>query len=415
MKKLVFAAFTAFAVVAAPAAHAQPAADGDVDYLDVPRANETSEGNGGVVPSFSNDPEVLRPVLDAARERGVEPARYAGLLHQYWLTEATRAAGLDLANWDPTRGLAANEQNLAKVFTYYEKLQRENPDFLWTGQGGMAGPSFAAGIMDIDLGRVVLGVHEIRDVVAEIVQRVNDVAAPATANLPSDVQAVLDVGGSITAEDIAEFQVRVIAMNKHIFTDLIPQHQAYLGGGMAAIDEYHAAGLIDDAAYSAWQDIATGEPDKIVDGNAQLLYREQNQAIADQWDAASSMRQPVGRALTYVSTIAADPAIPGLVPPREASPLTLVASDLGGAEVDGPQWHLQTPLPAFNWADRDGRWAYITEHMLPTYRALKEQHPDQWMAALSKPMDQQILEQRALVRLPQMLRSMASVTQAQFY
>ncbi|MFD4368039.1 Tat pathway signal protein [Rhodococcus sp. NPDC058521] len=385
------------------------------DYLDAPLSNVMAEGNGGVNPGFSTDPAFLNDLLNQARAQGVTPMRYKALLQQYWLAVASAKAGLDLDNWDPGRGLAANEQNLAKTFAYYQTLQREHPDFLWTGQGGMAGPSFAAGIMDVDLGRAVLGVREMRDVIVEIVGRLNEAAAPATAHLPEDVKAVLDVGSVITEQDIANFQVRVIGMSKHIYMDLIPQHEAFLGGGMEAIDEYNAAGLLDARAYRAWTDLATGEPDKVFEGNKDLLYREQYQAIGAQWDSARGYNHPVGRALTYLSTVAADPAIPGVIPPREASPLTLTAGSVTGEATADPQWHFQTPLPDFNWSVRDARWAYITEQMLPKYRHLKDHQPDVWMAALNTPMNEQIFEQRAFVRLPQMLRSMAATTQIQYY
>ncbi|MFD4291763.1 Tat pathway signal protein [Rhodococcus sp. NPDC058505] len=386
----------------------------DLAYLDVPLSNADAEGNGGVAPDLPTDPAVLGAALDRARAAGVDPTRYAALLQQFWLTTATVKAGLDLTNWDPNRGLAANEQNLANTFRYYERLQLENADFLWTGQGGMAGPSFAAGIMDVDLGRVVLGVRGVTDAVAAIVRPLDDAAAPAKATLPEDLQALFEVGRTITADDIAHFQVQVIAMSKHIFMDLIPQHEAYLAAGMTAIDEYRDAGLIDENAYGAWRDIATGDPDLVVEGNKRLLYREQYQSIGDQWDRARAYRGPVGRALTYLSTVAADPAIPGVVPPREAAPLTLTAGDVTGRPVTGPQWRLQTPLPAFNWSERDARWAYITEQMLPKYRALKEDRPQLWRDTLSAPMEQQILQQRALMRLPQMLTSMARTTQVHY-
>ena len=81
----------------------------------------------------------------------------------------------------------------------------------------------------------------------------------------------------------------------------------------------------------------------------------------------------------------------------------------------GPQWRLQTPLPAFNWSDRDARWEYITTHMLPKYRSLAQDRPAELAVALSKPMDQQFLEQRALNRLVPILRSAARTTQVQYY
>lgn len=409
MRRLLVTVLAAVTVTLGVTGTAFAAPDLDA-VLDVPRSNLDSERAGGVAPDLPTEPDVLRPLLDGARAANVEPERYAALLHQYWLAVAARNAGIDLSRWDPGLGLAANEQNLKNTFAYYQKLQREHPEFLWTGQGGLAGPSFGAGIMDVDLARVVLGVREVRDALAGVTRTLDDAAAPASARLPEDLQAVLAVGHTITPEDIADFQARVIAMSKHIFTDLLPQHEAYLAGGLDAIDEFRRAGIIDDRATRAWHDLASGDPERVVRGNTELLYREQYQSIADQWDATREAGGPVGRALTYLSTFAADPAIPGVVPPREASPLTLTAADA----TDGAQWRLQTPLPAFNWSDRDARWDYITTRMLPAYRALSEDRPAELAAALSKPIDQQFLEQRALLRLVPLLQSMARTVQVQY-
>lgn len=380
------------------------------EVLDLPAVNASAEGNGGYHPALPTDPGLLGALLDRARADRLPPARYATLLAQYWLSVGSEKAGLEPNNWDPTLGVEANQGNLARTFSYYQRLQRENPDFLWTGQGGLAGPSFAAGTMDVTIGRQVLEVREVRAIVADLAGRLEAAAAPAVVALPEDVASLLQVGNRITDRDIADFEVRVVAMSKHIYQDLIPQHEAYLAGGLAAIDEYRAAGLIDDTTREAWRLVDTGDPDAVVAGNAMLLHREQFDVIGDQWDAARAAGGPVGRALTYLATVAADPAIPGIVPPREYAPLTLGTADLGGAEPPPPRWRMVTPLPAFNWSVREERWRYIEEVMLPTYRSLKDTRPDVWRAALERPMDEQFLRQRAAVRLPDMLASMARVT-----
>lgn len=380
------------------------------EVLDLPAVNASAESNGGYHPALPTDPELLGALVDRARAERIAPARYATLLAQFWLSVGSRKAGLEPNNWDPALGVEPNQANLARTFSYYQRLQKENPDFLWTGQGGLAGPTFAAGTMDVTIGRRVLEVREVRAIVADLAGRLEAAAAPAVVALPEDVASLLRVGHRITAEDIADFETRVVAMSKHIYQDLIPQHEAYLAGGMAAIDEYRAAGLIDDGTREAWRLVDSGEPDAVVAGNAALLHREQFDVIGDQWDAARAAGGPVGRALTYLATVAADPAIPGLVPPREWAPLTLGTADLGGAEPPPPRWRMVTPLPAFNWSVREERWRYIEEVMLPTYRTLKDTRPAEWRAALDRPMDEQFLRQRAAVRLPDMLASMARVT-----
>lgn len=405
----------AFAVPAADSPAPAAASADHARYLDLPLSGADGESNGGYNRSLPTDPDVLLPFLESARASGVSPTRYRALLLQYWLAVGARNAGIDLDDWDPSRGLAANEKNLENTFRHYTRLQLANDDFLWTGQGGLAGPSFAAGIMDVDIARVVMDVREARDIVAAMTGVVGDAAGPAFERLPADVRALLEVGPVITGADIAWFQQRVIAMSKHIFMDLIPMHEAYLAGGATAIAEFDAVGFLDDNARTAWAEIATGDADLVAAGNAKLLHREQHQSIGDQWDAVSGYKGAVGRSLTYLSTVAADPAIPGVRPPREISPLVIALDDAGARTAPGagdaaPGCRLQTPLPAFNWADRDARWEYIEGEMLPKYRWLKENDPARWRAALSAPMEWQIISQRAVLRLPQLLGSVASTT-----
>src|SRR5690606_20764683 len=71
-------------------------------YLDLPLVNrKADQGPGGVNPALPYDAGRLRALLDEARGQGIAPRRYAALLYQYWLVEATNSAGIDLASWNP--------------------------------------------------------------------------------------------------------------------------------------------------------------------------------------------------------------------------------------------------------------------------------------------------------------------------
>lgn len=59
----------------------------------------------------------------------------------------------------------------------------------------------------------------------------------------------------------------------------------------------------------------------------------------------------MGRVLTYLSTVAGKPAVPGVRAPGVFAPATV------RAEVGGRMLAPRTPLPDFNWADRGTRWA----------------------------------------------------------
>src|SRR5690348_16521019 len=90
-------------VVGVGALGAAPAvAASDLDrYLDLPLVNrDAARSPGGVNPELPYDHAELGRLLDEARAEGVAPARYAALLYQYWLVDATEKAGIDLRRWD---------------------------------------------------------------------------------------------------------------------------------------------------------------------------------------------------------------------------------------------------------------------------------------------------------------------------
>ena len=121
-------------------------------YLDLPLTNrDASRGPGGVHSALPTDPAELRTLLDQARGQAVAPSRYAALLFQYWLVEATDTAGIDLAAWDPRAGVAVNRDNLIRSYRLYEDLQLERRELQWAGMGGMVGADFGGGLIDFEL------------------------------------------------------------------------------------------------------------------------------------------------------------------------------------------------------------------------------------------------------------------------
>ena len=369
-------------------------------YLDLAAVNADAEAAGGLHPTLPSDSAKLRVLLDEARSAGVDPRRYQVLLKQYWLAVGTESAGIDLASWTPFDGVHANLGNLTDTFAFYERLQLEHSELQWAGMGGMVGPAFAAGLLDVDFGRVVLNIRAISDAMAVVWRELDRVGTPIAQSIaaPEDLQALLQVGHEIRPEDVMWFQGKVIAMSKHIFSDLIPMHMAWIHNGADGISELDRAGLLDENARIAWRNIASGNPEAVFDGNVRLLRREQYQSVGDQWDEAKNYRGSVGRALTYLTTFAASPSMPGVIPPRESDSLEF---QVGAARI-------ATPLPDFNWADRDGRWIYITNQLLPVYRDLMNDQPVLWRETLSAPVSQRIAGQGMIAQLPELLRSMLS-------
>ncbi|MDI9916222.1 hypothetical protein [Rhodococcus sp. IEGM 1379] len=72
---------------------------------------------------------------------------------------------------------------------------------------------------------------------------------------------------------------------------------------------------------------------------------------------------------------------------------------------------MKTPLPDFNWAEREERWTYITTQLPTMYNDLMNNQPALWRTTLSTPVSRRITEQGMLVRLPEMLRSMLSTVE----
>ncbi|MFE5285224.1 hypothetical protein ACFRAQ_09675 [Nocardia sp. NPDC056611] len=381
-------------LVTAPAVHAET---GYAEYLDLPSVNGDGAAGGGLNPALPLDPDTLRGALDAARAAGVQPRRYATLLHQYWLVVATRNAEIDLAGWDPGRGVAANTATFAQVYVNYLRLNNSHPEYWWTGLAGLAGGSFASGFFDMgDVSAIVSvpGIHQLGDAVADLLR---GTPGPLLDVLPSDIRALGTEGERLTADDLAWYQTRLMIMQKHIFIDQVPMHEAYAAAGAAGVEEMYQAGVLDENAITAWRELAGGTPEGLADAALRMTDREQNQIIADQWDVTSHGRGAMGRVLTYVSTIAGKAAVPGVRAPGVFAPTTLTSGTMS----------LRAPLPDFNWADRDTRWNYITNDLLPRYLELCA-NPAVARPVLAEPFSAKLVQGRLVQRLPDLLADMTS-------
>ncbi|MFI6866855.1 hypothetical protein [Nocardia sp. NPDC050406] len=383
---------------ALPAAHAESAY---AAYLDLPSVNGDGVGGGGLHPALPLDPEPLRAALDQARAAGIAPHRYATLLHQYWLAVATRNADIDLAGWDPQRGVAANSRTFTQVYVNYLRLNNQHPDFYWVGLAGLAGGSFASGFFDMgDVSAIVSvpGVHQLGSAVADLLRGTPPELLDA---LPSDIRTLGAEGARLTAEDLVWYQTRLLIMQKHIFLDQVPMHEAYAAEGLAGVEEMYQAGVLDENAILAWRGLDSGTPEGLADATVRMTDREQNQIIADQWDVTSGGRGAMGRVMTYVSTIAGKAAVPGVRAPGVFAPTTLTVA-AGGRTLS-----LRTPLPDFNWADRATRWHYITHDLLPSYLAMVA-NPAVARPVLAEPFSDKLVHGRLVMRLPDLLADVSS-------
>ncbi|WP_054246242.1 hypothetical protein [Rhodococcus opacus] len=370
--------------------------------IDITPANAAAESIGGLDRRLPTDSAVLGAALTAARSDGVAPTRYSALLQQYWLARGSEASGIDLAAWDPNAGLIANAAVVDRVYENYGRYQLQRTELYWSGMAGLAGGSFAAGFWDLDLGRTVLGVDAVHTLGNAVASTVRGLPGEAMTLLPADPRTLAAVGPAMTADDLDWYQKRLLMMQKHIYFDMVPMHEAYVTEGRAAVEEMAAAGLLDENAEIAWNGIFAGTPSGYADALFRMASREQNQIIADQWDVTAAARDGVGRALTYATTLAAQPSVPGSRAPGKVAPMSV------NGDVNGSAYHFRTPLPGFNWADREPRWQYIVSDIASSYQRLAEGRPGELRALLAIPFRDFVESQRVLRRVPDLARDLST-------
>ncbi|NMM90774.1 hypothetical protein B2J88_41705 [Rhodococcus sp. SRB_17] len=387
------------ATTAITQAHAVPTGS---QYLDLPEINQDGTGAGGLNPALPLDRSELESALWSVRNSGVDPSRYATLLRQYWLAVGAENANIKLVNWDPQRGLAANRTTIDDVYVNYLRMTNAHPELYWAGMAGLAGVSFASGFYDLGDASTILsvnGVRQLADAAAEVVA-----AFPpgTTGPLPSDLQLLITQGPHTDSGDIDWYVKRLLTMQKHIFMDLVPMHEAYIALGSKGIEEFERAGLFDDNISQAWKSISEGTPDSLADALVRMASREQNQVIADQWDATTQGRGSMGRVLTYVTTVAGKPAVPGTPAPGTYAPIEVTV------QAAGVKTAVTAPLPAFNWADREARWSFIADELAPSYITAVQQHSQETHAILANPFTEMSARGRLIPRLPDLLHDLTS-------
>lgn len=371
-------------------------------YLNLPTVNrDAAHGPGGIHPKLPTDVPTLRTLLDEARSSGVAPTSYRALLLQYWLADSTRAAGIDLKSWNPRAGVSANRGNLIKSYRYYEDLQLAHRELQWSGMAGMVGADFGGGLADFELATNVYDFARLQPIANAIVSETNRTLGPVFVDkLPEGLRALARVGAVISPADLRHVQAEILVMQKNIFTDLMPQHRAYVKDGLPALREMYAADLMSDEILQAWQNIASKQPAAVAAGNARLLQREQGEVIKDQWDAVRKYKGDVGMAMTYATTVAGSPSVAGVVPPRSYKPL-----QVSGTTPDGRTATLTLPLATWNWSVYPERWDYITAQLLPKYKNLVDNHWASLRRQLSVPYEQQFETHRPIWNIAPTLQS----------
>jgi uncharacterized protein YukE len=309
------------------------------------------------------NPDAAKAAMDAAADSGLitrNSKAYADFLSSYWNQQAMLDMGIDLQDWDTSKGTEYNWETIRKVYDFYGQAYLANPDLQWAGMANMIGPSFAGGFRDMAM---------LRDLAQQIADN------PAS-DIPLPVLDQIEQLAGMTDQEIRFYETSMLDMNKEIFLDQARQHQAYMDGGLAEINRLRDSGAIDPGTAEEWAKIDSGDPGLVREGNTALLYREQNEIIADDYDAMRN--HPGGEAVTYMVTLAGEPSIPGAKSYAEVFPFEFSVESPGPENVPFTNWDnptqfrtdFTTGFPDGNISDADQRWALIRQDTLPAYQDL---------------------------------------------
>jgi hypothetical protein len=288
---------------------------------------------------------------------------------------------LDCENWDPERGVSCNDQNIVRTYEHYAELYRDHPELHWAGMAKLAGGLIYAGMQDMHVLRKLTG-----DARREFLQR-------AYPGMPGPL---LDAMAGATEAEIKYYENKIANMQKQVFRDLGWQHEAYATGGIEEMRRLDAAGDLPPGMIDAWEDIASGDPDRIKRGNEDLLFREQEVVLQDDYEDMKGHHGLVGLAATYMIGLTAESPIPGGKPFREVS-----TTRVGTPEQVCTPWGWCQDIPSVgvqipeNIADLDSRWDWITGDMLPRYQRLLEEQPE----LIGREIDRPLLERAQDYRL----------------
>ncbi|WAJ32693.1 WXG100 family type VII secretion target [Arthrobacter sp. FX8] len=339
------------------------------------------------------NPEAAKTAMDAAADSGLiskNSKGYQDFLNSYWNRQAMLDMGIDPADWDTSKGTEYNWETITKVYDFYGQAYLANPDLQWAGMANMIGPSFAGGFRDMAMLR-------------DLAQQITDNPA---SDIPLPVLDQLEQLAGMTDAEIRFYETSMLDMNKEIFLDQARQHQAYLNGGIDEINRLRDSGAIDQATANAWAQIDSGDPDQVREGNTALLYREQNEIIADDYD---NMRgHPGGEAVTYMVTLAGEPSIPGAKSYPEVFPYSFSVESPGPENIPFTSWDnpaqfrtdFTTGFPDGNIANADQRWNLIRQDTLPAYQHLLATDPDRAAQIIGSDFDGRVDQYRPTNNIP---------------
>jgi hypothetical protein len=269
------------------------------------------------------------------------------------------------------------------VYDYYGRLYERDARFQWAAMANLIGPSFYAGFLDVGL----IPDAE-RALVAAFDRGISTGRRAARTLLRSK-----PLSDTVTADGWGFFETTFLTMQRKIFEDQAPMHEAYLDGGLDAIANLASAGIIDSVTAQAWTQIDSDDPSAIREGNRTLLFREQHDIIDRYYANMRAYDPPQGKAFTYLLTLAGSPAIPAAKGYPAIFPLTLVSPAPGGSVA------IRTPLPDGNIAIFADRWDLIERDTLPAFERFISDDAAKARALISTPITARARRFRTIRRL----------------
>lgn len=282
--------------------------------------------------------------------------------------------GIDPATWDTSRGVAHNDEVIRACYEYYGDTFLNHPEVQWAGLGRMAGDVVYAGMQDM---------HVLRELSGD--ERVRAFGDMLDGPVPPSMARML---AEASEEELEWFEAKFCEMQKEIFMDLAWQFHAYDQGGIEEMRRLQEAGELTGEQLAVWEDIASGDPERMADAAEELARHEQHDILQNEYD--DMRNRPLGDVITYMFSVTAASPVPDGAPFREVIddvevdlPEVGVSVDLPllpeiGGSVDLPDFEFDNPLPLptgniSNWGDR---WQWVQDDILPTYQDLIDNDMD---------------------------------------
>lgn len=287
-----------------------------------------------------------------------------------------RQLRLDCANWDTSRGVSCNDSRIQAGYRYYQDIYDRHPEVRWAGLAKLAGDTVYGGMQDI---------HVLRGMTRD--ERLRWLAKLRTP-LPI---SVINVLADLSGRELDFYEVELEKMQRAILLDLGWQLNAYDRGGIAEMRRLKAAGQLDKTMLAAWENIASGDPDRIKQGNLALTMREQQGVLQPFYN--QMLARPGGKEMTYLFSLTAGTPVPGSKSfydyerAKHAKDFKLP----GGIDV-----RYKPPLPRGNVANVDDRWNWLTQEILPRYNKLLDEDPQDVKKTIDVPLGDKAKEFRIL-------------------